>query len=340
MTRVALVGAGLIGGERLRALESLAEAGHDVDVVGVMDPNLRELSIASRFEPKRWAALDEVIDSGPDWTLVATPHDVAVEYVPRLLQAGLRVLVEKPLGRTATEARMIAGLRADVDQLWVGHNYRFFRGIEALLYDVEAGAFGELVSLKLLLGHGGAPGMEEGWKLDPERAGGGALLDPGIHLLDLVTLVGRDVSVVGGSAWGGFWRTGIEEECHLLLRADSVPVISLEVSLVRWRSTFRIEVNGTEGYGVVEGRGRSYGPQTYRRGERWGWRSAQSQAESEQLVLETDGADVFERELAALLFPSGLERTHVCTADEAVENMQLLDACRRACAIENRGGGS
>ncbi|MEP6893891.1 MAG: Gfo/Idh/MocA family oxidoreductase [Gaiellaceae bacterium] len=336
-----LVGVGLIGGERLRALESLAEAGHDVDVVGVLDPAHPELAAASRFEPKLCSTLADVIAADPDWTFVATPHDVAVEYVPSLLQAGLQVLVEKPLGRTSVEAKMLANTRIDADQLRVGHNYRFFRGIEALLDDVEAGTFGELVSLNLVLGHGGSPGMEEGWKLDPQRAGGGALIDPGIHLLDLVRLVARaEVSVVGGSAWGGFWGTGIEEECHLLLRAASIPLISLEVSLVRWRSTFRMEVHGTEGYGLVEGRGRSYGVQTYRRGERWGWRSAPSQAESEQLVMESDGADVFQRELAALLFPTGSQRVHVCTADEAIENMELLDACRRSCAVEVGGGDS
>lgn len=65
-------------------------------------------------------------------------------------------------------------------------------------------------------------------------------------------------------------------------------IFNTQISLNRWRSTFKIEVNGTEGYGVVEGRGKSYGPQSYRTGTRWGWQSGKSQAQSEILMVDKD----------------------------------------------------
>jgi predicted dehydrogenase len=330
--RIALAGLGLIGQERLRALETLAGRGREVEVVGVLDPGLDEdAELRSSFQPERCRDLDEVLSLAPDWIFVATPHDVAAEYTLRLVRdSESRILVEKPLGRTAAEAEAIVEQSTDANQLWVGHNYRFFAGVEALLGDATEGVFGELVSANFVLGHGNSPGMERSWKLDPTRAGGGALIDPGVHLVDLARLLGQaDVEPVGGGSWQGFWQTGIEEECHLLLQSRAVPLLNLQASLVRWRSTFRLEVNGDSGYGVVEGRGRSYGPQTYRRGERWGWERATSQAESEELVLTSDGADVFERELEALLFEEGVNPFGPCTADEAVENMRLVDRCRK-----------
>jgi predicted dehydrogenase len=266
----------------------------------------------------------------PDIVFVATPHDVAVDTLREVLPTRAKVFVEKPLGRSGAEARTLTV--AD-DQLWLGLNYRYFRGIEALLQDVAKGTFGEPIHLRLHMGHGGAPGMEQGWKFDPVKAGGGALIDPGIHLLNLAQLAaGEDLSVEGGASWSGFWGTGIEEECHLTMRSPSIPVVSVSVSVVRWRSEFRMELHGTDGYGIVEGRNRSYGPQRYWRGRRWGWQSGVSQRESEEDVLTADGDDVFVRETKAVLFPdAGMPAP--CDRREALAAMDLLDASRRVLGL-------
>ncbi len=325
MTKVALVGLGLIGRERYRALQTLAERGMPVSISGVLDPASPESEVDLAVPD-----LEALIATEPDWFVVATPHDVAVEMVRRLLPAGARVLVEKPLGRSLAEAEALAGMAAP-GQLWVGFNYRFFVGIHALLSDVHRGLFGRPISVEALVGHGGAPGMEASWKLDPVQAGGGALIDPGVHLLDLALLLGggKPLQVLGGSSWHGFWNTGVEEECQLLLGNEQLPTANLQISIVRWRSTFRLAFHGEDGYGIVEGRGRSYGPQTYRRGRRWGWQGASSQADSEELVAATDGNDVFARELQALLFGPADAVVGPCDTAQAVAGMRLLEACRR-----------
>ena len=61
-----------------------------------------------------------------------------------------------------------------------------------------------------------------------------------------------------------------------------------------------MRINGTDGYGIVTGRNRSYGKQQYTIGKRWGWREAESQAASEVVELVDDGLDVFKRETEAL----------------------------------------
>jgi predicted dehydrogenase len=213
----------------------------------------------------------------------------------------------------------------------VGFDYRFYPGIAQAVYDARTGVFGDLVSVTMVLGHGGAPGMENGWKFDPVRAGGGALIDPGIHLLDVSHLLSpKGVSPLQGWSWSGFWNTGIEEEVHLLLQAEGF-VINMQVSVVRWRSTFRLEIQGTQGYGCVNGRNRSYGTQTYVRGKRWGWRGGRSQAESEEHVLTSESRDTFQDELASLLKPG---RSSVffppCSAGNALAIMKTYDACVRA----------
>ncbi len=165
--------------------------------------------------------------------------------------------------------------------------------------------------------------------MNKEKAGGGALIDPGIHLIDLCNLVAKNLDFLAGKSWNGFWKTGIEEECRLLLTSENIPMLDLTVSVVRWRSTFRLEFFGEDGYGIVEGRGRSYGPQQYRRGKRWGWQSGKSQADSEELVLTSPCDEVFADELNSLLWESAANsHIHLCTAAEAIENMKVLEKCR------------
>jgi len=96
-----------------------------------------------------------------------------------------------------------------------------------------------------------------------------------------------------------------------------------------------MRVNGTDGYGIVNGRNRSYGNQQYTFGKRWGWREAESQAASEVVELEDDGLDVFKRETEALLFGgnSGSDWPQIATAKDALQVMKLLDEIRTVMGL-------
>ena len=85
---------------------------------------------------------------------------------------GTRVHVEKPLGRDLPEAKYLYSLDSSGSFLTVGFNYRFFRGVEGLLRDIQHGVSGEVISVEMILGHGGAPADKTSWKLDPLLAGG------------------------------------------------------------------------------------------------------------------------------------------------------------------------
>ena len=159
------------------------------------------------------------------------------------------------------------------------------------------------------------------------KAGGGCLIDPGIHLLDLCYCLAPDVALDFIRGWSGFWKTGIEEETHLLLHSGEI-TFNMQVSVVRWRSQFRMEVHGTEGYGVVTGRGRSYGPMKYVRGRRWGWQNAANQEASEELVNTSECDDSFYDELGALFHGQWDAGLAPCSAAEALEVMRLYEACK------------
>jgi predicted dehydrogenase len=180
----------------------------------------------------------------------------------------------------------------------------------------------------MILAHGNSPGMEKSWKLNPQKCGN-VSTDLAVHLFDImIQLSNSPIKINYGQHWNGFWNTGIEEEAHIICSNDDNTIFNSQVSLNRWKSTFRLEINGTEGYGIVEQRGRSYGPQSYKTGKRWGWLHANNQAESEILVVDKNPCeDSFIKETISVLGINNPKYTlysNACDHENARKIMKLL----------------
>ena len=323
--RIALIGFGLIGKQRVQAIEALIEDGMDIEIVGICDPN-------SKSTYKN-LSLAEILKLDPDLVIVSTPHDLVKDFSMKLLKTQSKILIEKPLGRTLQEFESIAQSVIRENQLFVGFNYPYFEGIRALKSDIGTNKFGDIYRLNLNMGHGGSPGDDLTWKLDPIRAGGGCLIDPGIHLFDLVYFLLDEVAEVDFCRTSRpFWKTGIEEIASCLLHTKRIELVEVSISITQWKSTFGIKVEGSSGYGEVIGRGKSYGPQTYRRGTKWSWLNGNSQTMNEELVLESDCDASFKDELRDLILGN---------CDSAVWNslarmrnaIQLVEKCRQLALI-------
>ena len=334
--KIVVIGAGLIGRERIEAAQYISKKTNgEVSLAAVFDTNAELLAATEKkYQVPTVNSLDAALKLEPDWVLVATPNDVTASVAKQIFQTKAHVLVEKPFGRTLDECEEIIAAKPADSKLCVGFNYRFFAGIEKALHDAKSGKFGDLISVNFILAHGNSPGMEKTWKLSPERCGS-VTADLGVHLFDLMLQLGRGaINIEHAQSWSGFWNTGIEEETHMILTDEAGTIFNAQVSLNRWRSTFRLEINGTEGYGVVDCRGRSYGPQSYKTGVRWGWLSGKLQADTEELVVDKDPCvDSFTKETISALGLSkrmGQDSTSTaCTHYEAQQVMQLLDQYNR-----------
>lgn len=181
---------------------------------------------------------------------ICTPNSLHAEIAVAAAAAGKHVLVEKPIARTLAEAdRMIDAARTSGVVLAVAHNTRFAPPFVAAREAIAAGRIGSVVGFRAAFGHAGpeawAPGAS--WFFDPERSGGGALIDLGIHLADLVRAVLAD-EVAEASAMLGPRRGGVEESAHVILRLAGGAIGSLHVS---WRAVpgpdYQLTVFGTAG---------------------------------------------------------------------------------------------
>ena len=180
------------------------------------------------------------------------------------VEARKHVLVEKPAARNAAELEPVVELAGRNRVICkAGFNYRFHPAIHRAHELLQGGEIGRLLHLITRHGHGGRLGLEKEWRADPQIAGGGQLLDQGVHLLDLCRwFAGAEFTSVQAVVATEFWKIApLEDTAFCLLRTAQGVTASVLVSLVEWKNKFHFEAVGERGSLLVEGLGGSYGPE-------------------------------------------------------------------------------
>ena len=255
--RVGIVGCGLIGVKRAQAL------GESSRLVAVAD---RDQARAARLAAEHPGA---AIESDPqalcrrddvDLVVVATTNDALAPLTTAAVLAGKHVLVEKPGARSASELRpVVEAARRTGVTVKVGFNHRFHPGLSKAKALFDEGAIGPLMYVRARYGHGGRLGYEREWRADPRIAGGGELLDQGVHLIDLARWFAGDFTEVRGDVATLFWKMPVEDNAFLRLETAGRQVAWLHASCTEWKNLFSFEVMGRDGKLQVEGLGGSYG---------------------------------------------------------------------------------
>ncbi len=181
--RLGFLGMGWMGRNRL---EKIAASGI-ADIVAIADNNPSAAEEALQAVPHVGLArcLDELLAANLDGVVIATPSALHAEQAQLALQRGTAVFCQSPLGRTSKEARRVVhAARSARRLLGVDLPYRHVAGVERIRHLAQSGALGDVYAVSLVF-HS-AHGPDKAWSYDPALAGGGCLIDLGIHLLDLV----------------------------------------------------------------------------------------------------------------------------------------------------------
>ncbi len=184
--RLGFLGVGWIGQRRMRAILERGVA----DAVAVADPAGAAASAAASAAEGCAAvpSLDALLERDLDGVVIATPSALHAEQAVRALERGVAVFCQKPLGRTAAEARRVVDAARAADRLLgVDLSYRHVAGVDELRRLVQEGALGRIFAVNLVFHN--AYGPDKPWFYDARLSGGGCLIDLGIHLLDLALWV-------------------------------------------------------------------------------------------------------------------------------------------------------
>jgi predicted dehydrogenase len=254
--RVAIVGCGLIGHKRARALGPAR-------LVAVSDTRVDRAEALARQHPGCVVEFDPlacVRRPDVDAVVVCTTNDGLAATTLQAVCAGKHVLVEKPAARNAAELRpVIAAARQPGVAVKVGFNHRYHPAFARARELVDAGAVGPLLYVRGRYGHGGRIGYDREWRADPTVAGGGEMLDQGVHLIDLARWFLGDFAEVHGHAGTYFWDMPVEDNGFAMLRTAAGQTAWLHASCTEWKNLFSFEVFGRGGKLQIDGLGGSYG---------------------------------------------------------------------------------
>lgn len=260
--RIGIIGYGRVGRRRAEMIGLC----RDAELAAVADPSGRFDGVQSGCR----TVLDGVSllrERDLDAVFVCTPNSVTADLIVAALDAGKHVFAEKPPGRNLADVVKIreAELRHPSQKLKFGFNHREHESVRLVSSLLEAREMGRLMWMRGVYGKAGGPGFEQDWRCDPLEAGGGILLDQGIHMLDLFRLFGGEFEDIKSFVTNSFWQIGLEDNAFALLRGVDGVVAMLHSSATHWNHTFRLELYLTEGYLIINGfltGTRTYGRET------------------------------------------------------------------------------
>jgi len=223
---------GWIGRSRL---DAIAASGY-AEIGAVADPAL----------PDALDSLEELLEQDVDGIVIATPSGLHAEQAVACLQRKKAVFCQKPLGRNGDETwRVVETARAYDRLLGVDFSYRSAEAFRTARAEVTRGNIGEPFAANLTFHN--AYGPDNAWFYDAEKAGGGCLIDLGIHLIDFgVWALGQWERVEHASVRG----VAVEDFAAAAIRFENDVIAHLECS---WNlhagreAIIEATVYGTEG---------------------------------------------------------------------------------------------
>ncbi|MCA1710150.1 MAG: Gfo/Idh/MocA family oxidoreductase [Actinobacteria bacterium] len=230
MTRLGFLGVGWIGRDRMKAIAASGVA----EVALVADVSTDAAAQAAAEVGARVVSPDELLASGLDGVVIATPSALHAAQTLTALEHGSAVFCQKPLGRNASETSDVVDAARKADRLLgVDLSYRHLAATAAMREQLPS--IGDVYAADLVFHN--AYGPDKPWFRDPALSGGGCVIDLGTHLVDLAMwLLGApEVAAVTSRLYAGGVplgdRTDVVED-YAVARVDLVAggVLSLACS--------------------------------------------------------------------------------------------------------------
>lgn len=249
MKRIGIIGFGKMGQIRANAMEAIGGC----DIVKVFDVRLPE-EIAY---PAASTAQEIIEDPSIDAVVICLPNFLIRPTIIAALRRGKDVFCEKPPAMNAAELEQIAQVHADSGKtLMYGFNHRRHAAVVKMKQIADSGELGKILWMRGRYGKSVDSEYFQGWRTKKELAGGGILLDQGIHMLDLFLHIGaQPFDEVQAMVSSLYWQTeGIEDNVFAMLRNGETGMCAqLHSTMTQWRHLFSLEVFMERGSMVLNG---------------------------------------------------------------------------------------
>lgn len=244
-----IIGMGRMGKTRYAAMQ--AHGGYSI--TGLCDSNTELLT---EYKENKYSDWKECIDKEhPEVVIVCTVNAITPDVVCYAFAKGCNVFSEKPPGRNLEDALRIetAYKNSSDTVLKFGFNHRYHNSVIEAKSLIESGLLGDVVAARGVYGKAGNLGNNE-WRNDLSIAGGGILLDQGIHMLDLLRYIVGDFTEITGFTDNLVWKDAMAEDtAFATLRTKEGKVATLHSSAIQWKHKFDLDIILTDGYIALNG---------------------------------------------------------------------------------------
>lgn len=244
-TRVGIIGYGKQGQIRHNAIQETNCA----EVVAISEPSDVNVDLPNLSH-------DEIIGREDiDAIIICTPNFLNKPLTIKALEAGKHVFCEKPpcfTGADMEEIRAAESLSGK--KLMYGFNHRHHDSIIRMKEIVDSGQYGKILWMRGRYGKSVTPDYFSQWRAKKELAGGGILLDQGIHMLDLFLYLGGDFDTVKAEVSNLYWKMDVEDNAFVIVKNSETGLVGcMHSTMTQWRHLFSLEVFLEKGYMVLNG---------------------------------------------------------------------------------------
>lgn len=250
-----LIGLGYIGKTHLRNCFNLKSARLEAvsDISKKALSFARKMGVKSTYRDYQKLLQDQRIDA----VIIALPTHLHASVVEEAAEAGKDIFVEKPLARNVVEGKEIVSTASrNGVRLMVGYPLRFSSSFRSLKEKIVEGALGEVQSAcASLLGSGPflyradglTPRPVPSWWLKKEFTGGGALMDYGCHLINLIRWYFGEISDIK-SYIGHRFHLDLEDHATCIAKFQSEQIAVINVGWFSSETEMKVELFGTAGH--------------------------------------------------------------------------------------------
>ena len=213
---------------------------------------------------KQFTNYKDLLKEQLDVLFVCLTNDIAPEVTMAGLENGLHVFCEKPPGKNLRDIAnvMECEQKHPSQKLMYGFNHRFHYSIIESKRIIESGELGKIVNVRGMYGKSKILTFSSEWRTQRAIAGGGILLDQGIHMIDLIRHFVGEIDQIHSFISNDFWRHDVEDNAFALMKSKNGVIVSFSSTATQWRHKFRLEITLEKGSidlsGILSG-SKSYG---------------------------------------------------------------------------------
>jgi len=199
---------------------------------------------------------DDLINSNEiDSVIICTPNYLNKELTIKVLNSGKHVFCEKPPCFTARDmSDIIDAEKKSGKKLMYGFNHRHHDSVIRMKKIADSKEYGRILWMRGRYGKSVTPDYFNEWRAKKELAGGGILIDQGIHMLDLFLHLGSNFDEVKAEVSNLYWNLDVEDNAFVILKNSQTGLVAnLHSTMTQWRHLFSLEVFMEKGYMVLNG---------------------------------------------------------------------------------------